>query len=966
MAFIKKGAAREISNLGVMASLFEDEKTGAMHLHLASDTPENSFLVAFPTIPGDDSGAAHILEHMALCGSQKYPCRDPFFSMLKRSVASFMNAMTYPDRTVYPFASENPTDFFNLLDVYLDAAFFPKLEKADFLQEGWRIDAQNPDAPGIQGVVFNEMKGAMSSPDSVIHHCVSANCASDTPYKHNSGGDPDSIPTLSHEDLVAFHKRHYHPSQAWFMTFGDADPVKIQDAIQEKVLSRFDGKEPRVVAPVPALPSSNASFENPYPSSDLEAGHALTITWNLGSVTDSRRAVEAALLEHLLLSDSSSPVVSAIERLGLGRLGMAGLDSSGNTLFFHIGVEGLSEAQVPLARKAILGAVEACAKKGFDKERLANKMRDFRISQLEISSGHQPYGLGLLLACAPVAMHGGDPVCELDSLPALAALEAEISRDDKAGAFLAKRLVDLNRVETISTPDPEWFEKLAVRESETAAKITAGLKAAGLFEASLLEIKEMEEKQKAPNDTSVLPGVKVSDIPFAPRAAKPIFQENGLGAFAKATTNGISYLSVSMAHPEPSSADAVECILLGDLLLSCGVADMDWEAAETWRQGLCSGSRSSVSQGAVAARPHDCVPVLRLDAKCPVGAEAKLVEALRKSAFEANFSDRERLRYLVGEMASSVENDAASSGGEFAKACAASFLGSSGSFGMASTLEYARRLQSLAKEVISDEGADALAKRLNDTLSSFLCGESRVMTITSGDEKSFASMAGSAFPLAANSGATPYSIPPSSVGTPVKRALSHPGSVNHSHVVWEGPDQTHPDAPSLAVLAAILKNSFLHTALRERGGAYGAMASSSGGSFSMGSYRDPRLAGTFDDFAKAEEWLASGEFSPDMIEEAVISTIRSMDKPPSPRGDAGASFARSMAGIDAKTRESFRKGVLSCDKERLVGAAIRWIVGKPRSACSFVGEGFEAEAASLGMDIEKLLPHAAKTPSVRP
>lgn len=216
----------------------EDTVTGAGHIHISSQDTENAFGVIFKTIPSDSSGVAHILEHTALCGSEKFPVRDPFFSMLKRSLSTFMNALTASDWTMYPFSTQNKKDFYNLMDVYLDAAFFPKLDRLSFKQEGHRLEIKDSELT-YKGVVYNEMKGAMSSPDQILVRSLMNALYPSTTYSNNSGGDPAAIPGLTYEQLTAFHRRHYHPGNAFFYTYGNL-PLKEHLAfIRERILKKI-------------------------------------------------------------------------------------------------------------------------------------------------------------------------------------------------------------------------------------------------------------------------------------------------------------------------------------------------------------------------------------------------------------------------------------------------------------------------------------------------------------------------------------------------------------------------------------------------------------------------------------------------------------------------------------------------------------------------------------------------------
>jgi len=233
-----------VESLNLVVEEYRHIKTGALHYHLSANISENVFLVALRTVPMDSKGVAHILEHTALCGSKHYPVRDPFFMMIRRSLNTFMNAFTSSDWTAYPFASQNRKDFNNLLDVYLDAVFFSTLDELDFAQEGHRYEFDTPDDASTdlvyKGVVFNEMKGAMSSSVSTLWQTLTEHLYPTTTYHFNSGGEPEDIPDLSYQQLIAFYKKHYHPSNAIFMTFGDIPAFDHQQKFEEKALAHFE------------------------------------------------------------------------------------------------------------------------------------------------------------------------------------------------------------------------------------------------------------------------------------------------------------------------------------------------------------------------------------------------------------------------------------------------------------------------------------------------------------------------------------------------------------------------------------------------------------------------------------------------------------------------------------------------------------------------------------------------------
>lgn len=315
---------RRVVELPEIQSLYyelEHGPTGARHIHIRRDDHENVFSVAFKTVPADDTGVAHILEHTALCGSRRFPVRDPFFSMIKRSLNTFMNAFTASDWTMYPFATQNRKDFYNLMDVYLDATFHPNLSLLSFLQEGHRLETEG-DALVFKGVVFNEMKGAMSSPHQVMGRGLPAALFPDTTYHHNSGGDPARIPDLTHDQLVAFHRRHYHPSNAYFFTYGDLPLADHLAVIEDRVLRHFDRIDPRTE--VPSQPRWTAPREATYtyplsPEEKPDKKCQAALAWLMADIQDSPEVLALSLLSDILLGNPGAPLRKASSIRDWGR-----------------------------------------------------------------------------------------------------------------------------------------------------------------------------------------------------------------------------------------------------------------------------------------------------------------------------------------------------------------------------------------------------------------------------------------------------------------------------------------------------------------------------------------------------------------------------------------------------------------------------------------------------------------------
>ena len=362
-----------IDTLNLQVEQFEHRATGAMHYHLAADNRENVFLVALRTVPEDSSGVAHILEHTALCGSERFPVRDPFFMMLRRSLNTFMNAFTSSDWTAYPFASQNRKDFDNLLDVYLDAVFFARLDPLDFAQEGHRLEFAEPGDPQsellFKGVVFNEMKGAMSSVTSTLWQTLCTHLFPTTTYHFNSGGDPEMIPSLSYGQLQDFYRSHYHPGNAIFMTFGDIPAHQHQQNFQEKALGRFDRLKRAITVPSeqrltePLRVSASYAYDD---EDNSERKTHVVMAWLLGESTDLEQLLEAQLLSSVLLDNSASPLRKALETTHLGQAPspLCGLEDSQREMVFGCGLEGSAAEHADEVETLVLEVIEQVAMRG--------------------------------------------------------------------------------------------------------------------------------------------------------------------------------------------------------------------------------------------------------------------------------------------------------------------------------------------------------------------------------------------------------------------------------------------------------------------------------------------------------------------------------------------------------------------------------------------------------------------------
>ena len=950
MKFIEKNV-RPIPIMRAMLHEYEDPASGARHLHLATDDAELAFLVAFPTVPDKSDGRAHILEHLALCGSARYPVRDPFFSMLRRSTATFMNAMTSPDRTVYPFASADSTDFFNLLGVYLDAAFFPKLEYLDFLQEGWRYTLEDGKL-GYGGVVFNEMKGAFADPTRELGQSINAILFKGTTYEVEYGGDPLEIPSLTHAALRAFHASHYHPSQAVFMTAGRLDPRAVQKIIVEQVLTKFDDIAPRRVPGLaPAWEAPRSTIVSIPSASAADDEYGVQSAWLMGEASDPLAYSHAYLLESGLVGDASSPLMQAMESAGYGRpSAFNGLDPHLRQMVFHLGMEGLTRAQMAPARERMRAALERTADAGVPLAAQQATLRDLRFSQRQISSGRTPYGLRKLLEAVPLAMAGADTMMVFDNEAIFARMDEEI-RDPAFFKSMVRALLDApTRLDADVVPDTRYFEKRQATENRNLAAVQDTLTDAQR-EGIETDAAALLARQRQPADNSVLPRIRPQDVDTLPRPAFPLPPGDCNTVGLPIASNGVSYANVIYDVSALAEAEWPWLDLYATLLPDLGVGSRTFEEAAAWRQQQVP--RFDVDLDALESiMPGQTAPAFRLQlvfSARNLREEALAIAAvLNESIRTPRFDERERIAFLIDSVADTMAQELGESGDRYAAIAADAPFSVRSRFD--DTVEGTGALgfyRDLVQQIETDAGMDAVLTHLatlHDRITA--CP---VMVVGAGVDDDGQALAdliqvpGMRTPAATPPATLPaHAMPavPAMLGAAANVALVAPAQVNHCFASWPVPYLGHDDCAALSVLANLLTNQILHQALREEGGAYGGRAKNApqSGIFSMYSYRDPRLADTYRDFQRAVAWVIDAPLEREHVEEAIIGVVSDLDKPQSPYDEALHAWRMRERGVTPEIRVAFRQGVLGCTEANLKAVARRYLSGVTPSRAAFASD----------------------------
>ncbi|MBW1801786.1 MAG: insulinase family protein, partial [Deltaproteobacteria bacterium] len=545
---------QHIPELRTDAELYRHVKTGAEVLSLINEDENKVFGISFRTPPTDSTGVPHILEHSVLCGSRKYPVKEPFVELLKGSLKTFLNAMTYPDKTCYPVASQNVRDFYNLIDVYLDAVFYPRLNPFVLQQEGWHYEVDGPDGPlSYKGVVFNEMKGAYSSPETLLAEYSQQSLFPDTIYGLDSGGDPKQIPQLTYAQFKAFHETYYHPSNARIFFYGDDSP-EDRLRILNGYFQDFDMLEVNSSIPLQPLFDRPKKIIRSYASGkgDGQGGKSMfTLNWLFGETIDGALNLAFHMLEYILLGMPGSPLRKALIDSGYGEdIAGDGLATELRQMYFSTGLKGIESENAEKVEKLILTTLTDLVHEGIDDRTVEAALNTIEFNLRENNTGHYPRGLSIMLRSLTTWLYQGDPL-------ALIAFEAPLQDVKKkvAGSkgffegLISRYLLDnRHRTTLILKPDPDLADQETTDEKAALSKARAAMTAARVGEIirDNRKLKELQEAPDSPEALASIPVLKRSDLPKENTIIPCEFSEmHGTRTlYHDLFTNGIVYLDL--------------------------------------------------------------------------------------------------------------------------------------------------------------------------------------------------------------------------------------------------------------------------------------------------------------------------------------------------------------------------------------------------------------------------------------
>lgn len=918
---------REIEELNATAKLYRHVKSGAELLSLENQDENKVFGITFRTPPPDSTGLPHIMEHSVLCGSRKYPVKEPFVELVKGSLNTFLNAMTFSDKTCYPVASQNLQDFYNLVDVYLDAVFYPRLTPEILAQEGWHYELDDVEDPLIyKGVVFNEMKGAYASPDSLIGRYNEQILFPDNAYGNDSGGDPEVIPELTYAAFRDFHQRYYHPSNARLFFYGDDDPQE-RLRFADGYLQDFDALPiDSTIALQPRL-SEPRRFVTPYPSGDDEAAKALiTVNWMLRENDDPAETLALNILSHILVGTPASPLRKALIDSGLGEdvIG-GGLDDSLRQLVFSVGMKGVDPSAVDQVAELIHQTLATLVEEGLDHDMIEAAINTIEFQLREQNTGPYPRGLLVMLQALTTWLHDGDPFEAIAFESSLQEVKDRWSEVAPAeGAFfeslIRTYLIDNRHHATVVlTPDPRLQ---AQRDAEERARLDAVRST--LSEADLVEIaaetqrlKTIQETPDSPEALATIPSLGLEDLDREPKMTPTEVERyhDTQVLFHDLFTNGILYLDVGFdlrALPQDLLPYAA---LFTAALLELGTEDEDFVKL-TQRIGRQTGGIRPATFHSTHRETGKAAAWSFLRAKATVAQTDDLLTILRDILLTVNLDNQPRFAQMVLERKARKEAGLVPAGHAVvasrlrAKVSEAYWVGET-----ISGIDYLFFLRRLADEVRSDW--PRVLEKLEQVRAHLINRRQMLCNVTV-DQENWEVIGPKLADFVAELPAASPVVATWTPGLPAgPEALTLPANVNY---VGKGAnlfDCGYERDGATEVISHYLRSTWLWERVRVQGGAYGGFSvfDAHSGAFGYVSYRDPNLLPTLDVYDQTPDYLEALELSQEELVKGVIGAIGNIDAYKLPDARGYSAMARHLIGYTDEARQAYRTQLLTCSVE---------------------------------------------------
>ncbi len=918
-------ASREIPEIAATAQYYKHEKSGARLVHLACEDNNKLFCATFKTVPTDNTGCPHILEHSVLNGSRNFPAKSTFQELIKGSLHTFINAMTDSDMTLYPVASTNAKDFVNLSRVYLDAVFFPKIyEQPNILhQEGWHYELTGPeDELKLKGVVYNEMRGAFSAPDSIMERYNQQAQFPDNTYGVESGGDPKEIPRLTYEEFLAFHRKHYHPSNSHLFLYGDMDADALMEIMDREYLAHFETDSQTVTIPLQKTFGKVKKLELQFPveeGKDITDQYHLSLNFTYGKNPDFKLTQAIVVLMNILMRTPASPLKQAILKSGLAKDTSYSLREGLLQPTFSIICKQVQREDIDALASLIHNELKRLAQEGIDKkliEAVINS-REFVLREGQASWG--PKGLHYAWTMYPHWIHGGDPLEALGFEDSLQELRRGLSEPYYEHLIEQALLKNHHASQIIYTPVPglanQWDAELKQELAGIKAKMPKKeIERLVKFNRELLD---WQKEEPSAGDLEKIPVLSLADINPKAESQPTAIEKSSEFTLLKheLKTNGVVYLAayfdLSHAREEELPWISLYTQLAGQVdSRDHGFADLSNEInIHTGDISLGLLLRSNYQD------PDEVLPKLLLSGKAVSNKTGKLMELAAELALRPVFTDHDRLRLLVRETKAKLETMLFYTGHNVAiNRMLAPFSQVHRYSDMVSGLEYYHFLNDLEKSLDTD--IDKIVAELGWVRETFFTRHNLLISLTAdaaGIAEAFSHLKSLLDGLSAEAPA------------PVERHF-HSGDLNEAilapvqvqYCVKGGNffRKGYSYSGKLRVLNNILSNEFLHREIREKGGAYGAWSAFSAlGNMYFCSYRDPNLQETLETYNKVPQFIRGFDCSRREMEKYIIGEISSLDYPLTPERKAALANDDYITGFTQEDRQQIRDEVLATKVE---------------------------------------------------
>lgn len=917
-----------IDEINGTAYEMKHEKSGARLIYIDSPDSNKVFNIAFRTTPHNSTGVAHIMEHSVLCGSRKFPLKEPFVELVKGSLNTFLNAMTYPDKTMYPVASKNDKDFHNLMDVYLDAVFYPRVREDTeiVMQEGWHYELEDADDElTYKGVVFNEMKGVYSSPDSVLERQMMRELFPDTTYGVDSGGDPDYITDLTYEEFQEFYRVHYHPSNSYIFLYGDMNIEEQLAFLNDEYLSHFDAIDVHTEVALQAPFTEGKVVSYPYSVGSEEPTDNRTLhsfAYVLPDVTP-EHSLAFEVLTHALLTSPAAPLKQALVKAGIGS-DISGyyLDSIRQPMWTVQATGSNLDKQADLQRIVESTLQELCDK-GLDKELLEASLNSIEFALRESDFGGRPIGLAYIIRMMDNWLYDNDPLELLHYEEALANI-----RKGLAGTYfedlIRHSILNNNHKVLVSIyPERGLQERKDSEVKEHLATVKANMSSEEI-EAIVEQTKRLKIRQETPDSDEALasiPLLELSDL--NPNIEAVERRESKIGNttvhFVPTFTKGINYVGLYFKLNCLTEEELFYADILSDILGRIDTSERGYEALAKDINMNLGGLSSDITAISKDGKRDEFTPLMIVRAKALHSKLPDLCRLINEVVQKADYSDDQRLTELVQESKAIWDNEAFRRGNSIVSQRVMAQVSAVGKFRDNGNLGYYQKISELAS---NPAALPLLPEKLAEVARKiFRANNVDIMFV--GEEGELEAFENLMKPFVETWDTTELSDDV----LQITRLSGNDGIVTAGKVQYVAQggnfiDHGFKHVGPMSVLETILRYEYLWIRIRVQGGAYGAFANFyDDGNMIFCSYRDPNLLETLDVYKELPQYLRDFTLTDREMRKYIIGTMSSLDLPMTPALRGPRAMGMYFSGAKLEDKVEFRKQVIACKPEDIVALA---------------------------------------------